>query len=176
MITSIKAGGRCGGRNQGWVLVSSPAPPLSAGCVVTGGSGARVDIRAFNEDSRRFHNHGEGIYLLGPPPGWKHLLVLSDLRHYAKQASTFSMIIELQSSWRLVWSSSGHGWNVSGCNPWWWRVRKVPRFVPACIWCCLVGVVGIGSCPLQSASPPRYPGSRVMAASMRDQEHSATSQ
>ena len=133
MITSIKAGGRCGGRNQGWVLVSSPAPPLSAGCVVTGGSGARVDIRAFNEDSRRFHNHGEGIYLLGPPPGWKHLLVLSDLRHYAKRASTFSMIIKLQSSWRLVWSSSGHGWNVSGCNPWWWRVRTVPRFVPACI-------------------------------------------
>ena len=42
--------------------------------------------------------------------------------------------------------------------------------------CCLVGNVGIGSCPLQSASPPRYPGSRVMAASMRDQEHSATTE
>ena len=40
----------------------------------------------------------------------------------------------------------------------------------------LPGIVGIGSCPLQSASPPRYPGSRVMAASMRDQEHSATTE
>ena len=42
--------------------------------------------------------------------------------------------------------------------------------------CCLVGTVGVGSCPLQSASLPRYPGSRVMAASMRDQEHSAATE
>ena len=52
-------------------------------------SGDRIINRASHECSRRFHNHREGRrLLLGLSSGWKCLLALSHLRHYAKWAVT----------------------------------------------------------------------------------------
>ena len=91
------------------MLVSSPAPPLSAGCVVTGGSGARVDIRAFNEDSRRSDNNGEG-----PPPGllaFSHLRLLL-YRHYAKRAPKFSKTVDVKLERRPPTQRTGNMVNI----------------------------------------------------------------
>ena len=46
-----------------------------------------VSSRTGNKGSRRFHNHWEGPFL-----GWKCLLALSHLRHYAKQAPKHSKL------------------------------------------------------------------------------------
>ena len=60
----------------------------------TGGNGCKnsntryLDTRAWNEPSQslKLYNHIKGP--LVPPPGWKRLLLLSHLRHYAKRVLT----------------------------------------------------------------------------------------
>ena len=78
-----------------------------------------VWIRAANEPSAKF-SQSQRKPLLGPSPGWKCPLALSDLRHYAKWALTaesrcdiwkvlvgaFSVIVK--SSRTFVWSSNEH--------------------------------------------------------------------
>ena len=76
-----------------------------------------VDNRASNEGSRKFHNHREVLGL-----SWiKNLPPLSHLRHYPdtllnghesswhlQPGGAFSLIVQLQTSWKFVSSSTIH--------------------------------------------------------------------
>ena len=78
-VSLAGAGARCPGCGS-WLLLAAGGTRT---WVVRAGAVCTLHTRASNEPSRRFHNHGEGPSL-GPSPGWKRLLGLSHLRHYAK--------------------------------------------------------------------------------------------